>query len=121
VKPEIWADERIGRISRDARLLFVGLITMADDHGRLRALPLGILGHVFPHDLDAPRKLDRWLGELEAVGLIVSYRQAGMPYIALPNWTKHQRVNRASNSELPAPPIANDFHGTVRELRAGIQ
>lgn len=29
LKPECWQDEKIGQLSRDARLLFVGLITMA--------------------------------------------------------------------------------------------
>jgi hypothetical protein len=58
IKPEMWADEKVGQLSRDARLLFVGLITMADDEGRLRGCPAAILGHVFPYDDDALRKLD---------------------------------------------------------------
>lgn len=104
IKPELWQDERIGDLSRDARLLFVGLVTMADDEGRLRALPAGILGHVFPYDQDAPKKLDGWLSEVEATGMIVGYQNGGRPYMAFRNWARHQKINRASDSVLPPPP-----------------
>lgn len=124
VKPEMWQDERFGRVSRDARLLFVGLITMADDEGRLRAMPRAIVGHVFPYDDLAPGKLEKWLAELKDAGLIVRYSHENVPYIALPKWSRHQKINRASASILPAPPgtPSPEFtessvsdHGTVTE------
>lgn len=104
IKPECWQDERVGSLTRDARLLMVGLITMADDEGRLRALPAGILGHCFMYDLDAPRLLDRWLRELTESGIVVAYEDAARPYLAFRNWARHQRVNRAAQSVLPPPP-----------------
>jgi hypothetical protein len=104
LKPEMWADESIGGLTRDARLLLIGLITMADDEGRLRAMPAAILGHVFPYDPDATRKLAGWLGEIVGAGLIVSYQQGGLPYIAFRHWRRHQKINRANASTLPAPP-----------------
>jgi len=114
LKPETWADEKIGRLSRDARLLFIGLITMADDDGRFRALPSAILGHVFPYDDDAARRLDKWMGELEAQRLVVRYEADGFTYGSLNGWARHQRINRASISELPAPPSVNG-HGEINE------
>jgi hypothetical protein len=104
IKPETWADEKIGTLSRDARLLFVGLITMADDAGRLRGMPAAILGHAFPYDQDAPSLLERWLAEVERTGLIVRYDVDGHPYVALTGWAKHQKINRPTASELPGPP-----------------
>jgi len=104
IKPEVWADERIGELSRDARLLFIGLITMADDEGRLRGLPAAILGHVFPWDADALKRLPAWLAEVETSGLIVRYEHEGRPYIAIPNFAHHQRIDRPSASALPPPP-----------------
>lgn len=104
IKPEIWEDERVGELSHGARLLYVGLITMADDEGRLRALPASILGHVFPYDQDAPRKLDAWLGEVVDSGMVVRYQDGGKPYLAFRHWARHQRINRPSISLLPAPP-----------------
>jgi hypothetical protein len=70
IKPELWQDEKVGGLSRDARLLFIGLVTMADDEGRLRALPAVILGHCLPYDADALRKVEAWLAEVAASGLV---------------------------------------------------
>ncbi|MGO9433150.1 MAG: hypothetical protein ACLP00_02520 [Terracidiphilus sp.] len=38
-KPEFPSFESIGRLSRDARLLLLQLLSQADDAGRLRDLP----------------------------------------------------------------------------------
>jgi hypothetical protein len=114
LKPEMWADEKIGALSRDARLLFVGLITMADDAGRFRALPSAILGHVFPYDEDAAKKLDRWMGEIESQGLVQRYTVPPFLYGVLPGWLKHQKINRATESTLPPPPSWNG-HGEITE------
>lgn len=103
MKPEMWQDEKIGRLSRDARLLFVGLITLADDEGRFRALPSVILGHVYPYDNDAARKLVGWMDELMHVGLLSLYERDGTPYACLPKWERHQRINRKTASTLPSP------------------
>lgn len=104
IKPEIWADERVGDLSHGARLLFIGLITMADDEGRLRELPAAILGHVFPYDDISTAKLSKWLTEIAATGMIVRYTVDGRRYVAFPRWTTHQKVDKGNESSLPVPP-----------------
>lgn len=104
IKPELWQDERVGKLSRDARLLLVALVTMADDEGRIRALPAAIIGHAYAYDRDAPRKLPAWIAEIVASGQIVEYEDSGVPYLAFRHWKRHQRINRATASTLPAPP-----------------
>jgi hypothetical protein len=101
LKPQVWQDEKIGHISRDARLLFVGLITLADDEGRFLTLPSVVLGHAFPRDGDAARKLPKWFEELKSAGLIRLYDDE---YGCLPNWTSHQKISHPTPSILPAPP-----------------
>lgn len=103
IKPEIWQDEKIGDLSHGARLLFVGLITMADDEGRLRELPSAILGHVFPYDTVTSAKLARWLAEITASGMVTRYEVGDKRYIAFSHWSKHQKIDRPNSSELPAP------------------
>lgn len=105
IKPEIWQDEKIGTLTLPARLLFVGLMTLADDEGRFRAFPTVILGHVFPYDDQAPRKLDTWLTELANAGLIGLYAVEGMPYGAIVNFRKHQRISHPKPSIIPPPPF----------------
>jgi 5-methylcytosine-specific restriction endonuclease McrA len=104
IKPELWQDEKVGGLSRDARLLFIGLVTMADDEGRLRALPAVILGHCLPYDADALRKVETWLAEVAASGLVTRYVVDGTPYVQINGWTRHQVINRPTNSELPPAP-----------------
>ncbi len=105
LKPEMWQDEKIGVLSHGARLLFVGLVTMADDDGRLRALPALISGHVFPYDDVSGPDLDRWIGEVVAAGSVIAYEADGCRFLAFRNWSLHQRVNRPTPSVLPAPPM----------------
>ena len=103
LKPECWQDEAIGKLGPWERLLFVGLITMADDEGRLRALPSAIAGHVFPYDDVPPAKVKKWLRAIEAVDLVVLYDHDGVRYAAITGWSTHQKINRKVDSRLPAP------------------
>lgn len=113
IKPEAWHDEKVGQVSRDARLLFVVLISFADDEGRFRALPSAILGHGYPYDGDAPRKLPHWLKELADAGLVCLYAVENVTYGLFPKWRDHQRVNRATASQLPEP--SRNGHGKLTE------
>lgn len=104
IKPEMWEDEKIVALSRDARLLLLGLVTMADDEGRFRARRTTILGHVLPGDSDAPKKVDGWIREIQEQGIVVFYVADGTPYGAFRHWRRHQKINRPNPSELPPPP-----------------
>lgn len=109
IKPEFPQSESMGRVSRDARLTFVLLWTVADDAGRLRGNPALLAGLLFPYDEDARKKLDGWLAELEREDCITRYRVGADSYIAIANWREHQKIDRPSPSRLPDPP------GTPRE------
>ncbi|GAC1603202.1 MAG: hypothetical protein NVS3B21_31660 [Acidimicrobiales bacterium] len=100
LKPFVWEDEKIGQVSRDARLLFIALITMADDEGRFRTLPSVICGHAYPYDSDAPKKVSKWMDELRSASLVVLY---GEHYGYLPKWESHQRISHRTPSLLPTP------------------
>lgn len=82
----------------------VGLITMADDEGRLRAIPSALIGHIYPYDKDASRHLQKWLDGIERVRIILQYEVNGRPYIAFRHWLRHQKINRPTPSVLPPPP-----------------
>lgn len=118
LKPEIWQDEEVGRLDHSERLLFIGLITMADDEGRLRALVPAIAGHVFPYDDSAAAKVKRWLKAIANTGLIVCYEHAGTPYVQIVGWAKHQKINRAQESKIPAPPVTDQGNVTPLAARA---
>jgi len=103
IKPSFWSSRTAALVSRDARLLAIGLISMADDEGRFLASHSAITGYVYPNDEDIPpAKLKRWLGELDAVGFVALYEESGIKYGAV-NF-KHQRISHPQESNYPAPP-----------------
>lgn len=113
IKPEFWSDERMARVSRDARLLFLGLINFADEEGRLRGSPLLIRANVFPYDAEVD--VEAALQELAALGRIVRYTHDGEAYVWVCNFTEHQKTDPRLLSRLPAPPIRTQSTPTGRD------
>lgn len=103
LKPEVWAHEKIARLREQERLLFVVLVTMADDEGRLRELPRAIIGHGYPHDRISERQITSRLAALERELLIVRYGCGRERYIAIRGWKNHQRIDKPRTSQYPAP------------------
>ena len=108
LKTAFWDDDKVCRLSRDARLTLAGLITkMADDEGRFIATPIAVSGAIFPHDDLAPARVKRWISEIEAEGIVQVYRINGGTYGCLNKWFRHQRPPHPSPSTIPAPPEVN--------------
>lgn len=130
IKPEIWTDEALGGCPLGARLLYIGMITQADDEGRLRAAPALLRSVVFPYDAKVtPSVVSGWLEALVQAGLVRCYEVSGEVFADIPSWSKHQTINRPRDSHLPAfqnrrkpeqnPPFAGDSvndHGAITEL-----
>lgn len=105
-KPSFWGSGTVAKLSRDARLLALGLISMADDDGRFLGSTAAINGFVFPNDDLPPKAVRRWLDELAKVGLIREYVHDGVSYAAFPSWHEHQVINRYTPSVLPEPDVS---------------
>lgn len=107
IKPEFAQSEAIGRLTRDARLLFVQLWTLCDDHGCCRAAVPVLAGQLYAYDNDAAELLPGWLAELEREGFVGLYEVEGSRYLAIVGWAKHQRVDNAGKRLVPPPPSAD--------------
>jgi hypothetical protein len=103
IKPEFPQSESIGRVGRDARLLFIQLWTLCDDHGKTRAASRMLASLLYPYDDDAPHLIEGWLGELERERCIERYCVDGHDYLRIVNWQAHQRIDRPSASRFPDP------------------
>lgn len=101
IKPEFPQSESMGNVSRDARLTFIQLWTIADDEGRLRGNSRMLASLLFPYDDDAPGLIDGWLKELEDEGCIVRYKAGTQSYLQLCNWLIHQKIDKPSKSKIP--------------------
>ena len=102
IKPEFWESESLGRVSREARLLFIGLFSCCDDVGRARASSRLLASRIFPYDDDAFKRLPGWIAELEKQGCIRIYVVDGESYLDLPKWANHQKIDKPSISKLPS-------------------
>jgi hypothetical protein len=103
IKPEFWTSESVGRLPRDARLLFIALWNLADDSGRVRGSLPYLSGAAFPYDEDARSKIGGWIAALEKEGMIRRYAGTdGNAYLDIPKWATHQKIDKPSPSKLPA-------------------
>lgn len=104
IKPEFWGDPKTARVSRDARLLFLGLLNESDDEGRQLGTTKRIAGVVFPNDDDVTESMvDCWLRELEQVELVRRYVVNKVVYVLICGFVEHQKISHASPSRLPSP------------------
>jgi hypothetical protein len=106
IDPSVWTHERFMTLSMNARLLFFGLISQADDEGRGRAHPLSLKAALFPGDPMDGAEVVALLSEVTRAGFARVYGEGR--YYHLPGWKDHQTVNRPSPSKLPEPPPAGE-------------
>jgi hypothetical protein len=103
IKPEFPQSESMGRVSREARLCFILLFTLADDAGRLRGNSRMLASLLYPYDDDAKNHIDGWLNDLHSNGCIQRYEVEGDQYIQICKWLIHQKIDKPSPSKIPAP------------------
>ena len=101
IKPEFPQSETMGKVSRDARLLFILLWTIADDLGRTRGASRMLASLLFPYDDDARDLIPAWLDELEDAAAIRRYVVDGDTYLEIRNWLKHQKIDKPSGPKCP--------------------
>lgn len=101
IKPEFPQSESIGKLSRDARLLFIQIWTIVDDDGRARAASRMLASLLYPYDEDAGRLIEGWMQELEDGHFIHRYDVDGSQYLEVTKWRKHQKISHPSPSRLP--------------------
>lgn len=101
IKPEFPQSESIGKLSRDARLLYIQLFTIVDDAGRARAASRMLASLLYPYDDEARELIDGWLLELEQGEHVRRYEVGGSQYLEIVKWLEHQKIDKPSKSRLP--------------------
>lgn len=106
IHPTIWESRQVSKLSKLPRLLYIGMITIADDDGRFKATPAILRSKIFPLDEDVQiSDVKNWRDEIVSNSLIVLYEVDGEEYAYHPNWTKYQklRADRKRDSIIPLP------------------
>ena len=118
IDPEFWSDEKIGNISPESRLLFIGMWNFADDEGIIKSRPEYLRSIIFPYDDIKVSKMETLLQELVSQHLVYPYEIGGQHFILIVNFLKHQVINKPVPSKYPKPttPLPEDYGSTTTPL-----
>jgi len=129
IDPGLWDSRQFSQLNFMERVLYVGLISNADDDGRLEDRTALIRSKIFPDDDIPLSEIEDALEHLKEVGLIERYTAGEWDIIQHPKWAKYQKINRPSPSKLP-PNADNresftersvNTHGTLTERSRPIE
>lgn len=112
IKPDAFRSETLSSVSLSAERTFFGLLTEADDRGRLKDRPAVLNGALWSlRPEHGVRDMHNDLDELAGVGVLCRYEVESTPYIHLPTFREHQRINRPTESKLPGCPTCPQRRG----------
>ncbi|WP_284083956.1 hypothetical protein [Acinetobacter nosocomialis] len=101
IKPSFFTNDDLGEINPLARLLFIGMWTIADYKGCFEYKPKRLKVQILPYD---NCDIEQLVNDLEKSGFISIYSVRGRKYIKAINFAKHQNPHkneREGGSEIP--------------------
>ncbi len=103
IKPDAFKSESLSSVSVLARWTFAGLWTYVDDAGRGRADVRLIKAELYPlDDRTTAMDVDAAMNELIDSGCIHTFMSGGKVYIHIPEFLRHQKINRPTPATSPA-------------------
>lgn len=116
VKPEFWGDEKLAPMTPIDRLVFLGLVGMADDAGRILDSVKVVDAFVFPYTADTSGPS---LESLANAGRILrGITASGQRVIQITNWAKHQRVDHPNLKSCYPEIVSQQEVAEIREIVA---
>ena len=117
IKPEFWSDEKLAKVSLQARLVFIGLWMTSDDAGTTKGHPIWLKSQIFPYDEITIKQFETWLNELIQLKRVLPYDVNGEKYLYIPGFIKHQKISHPSPAKNPTPPesVRNDCANTLEQ------
>ena len=102
IDPSIWQSEDFSKLSTLAKLVFIGLFSLADDEGRGRCNPVYLKSTLFPYEEDIrSADIDKTLSEISSNMSVIFYTCDGSSYYSLYNWNTWQKIDKPSQSKIP--------------------
>lgn len=102
----VYANAELNLLPIEARHMYIGMLVLADDDGRLRADPRYLKGQFFSYDEKiTSTEVEKWLEMLEEIGQVSIYERDGVKILRHPKWKKYQaiRADMYVTSKLPSP------------------
>lgn len=109
IDPDIWKSQQFVSLKSPwAKLMFIGMISNADDEGRMKASPFYLKTTIFPSSAYRLDRVLKWRNEIEQQKLIRLYNGLdGEEYLFLPTFKQHQYMTKRFPSKLPCPEVNN--------------
>jgi hypothetical protein len=116
IKPEFWKDEKTGSLSDRGKLLFIGMLNIADDCGILRYNAPILRSEIFVYCEITKIEIEELMEEIEKAELIQVYqgKYDEQKYCIIKNFLKHQQIAKPTKSKLPKP---DNFENILREIK----
>ncbi len=105
ISPTIWEDPSFNRLSIGARLLFIGMISNADDEGYIRGDIGSLKRLIFGFD-ETLGELSGWIKELGNLRNIHFYKVDDEQYAHLTKWEEYQKQRDDRIQPSAYPPCA---------------
>lgn len=82
IDASLWQNEKFTRMPLGAQMLQIGIITHADDQGRVKANPSYLRNQIFPDNEDVTNAdIQKWLGLMVKNGTIIAYTADEKQYV----------------------------------------
>ena len=106
VHSKIWSSNQVALLTDREQILYIGMITLGDYHGRLNGDSRYLRSTIFPYRDVGLKKVEQMRDRIAEVGLVLLYSDKNGSYIQHPNWQIYQslRQDRPRASEFPDPP-----------------
>ncbi len=113
--PSIWTDEGMAELTARQQLLYIGLLSNADDEGRIRgsASSIRLILPTVYAAVDLGNVADDLAQVLRSMRQLVAYVADGREYLAFRKYHQWQKIDHPSASTLPAPPDCSSSHNGV--------
>ena len=93
IDPSIWINEDFGTLTNLAKLVYIGLFSMADDEGRGKASPAYIKAVLFPYNDDLRiADIIKTLSEISSTMSVIFYSCDENMYYTLTSWKTWQKI-----------------------------
>lgn len=111
IDPSFWDDLNVAKLSIPARLCFIGMVSNADDEGRIEADPRYIKRAVFGFDDDlSSSDIAGYLAEIEtSCPSVVFYQVDGRALASFTKWKQYQYIQKPQPSRLPPVPVTEQY------------
>lgn len=117
IDPNFWTSQDVGKLSDRARLLLIGLFSLADDHGKGNGNLTYLRSQIFCYSEITVKQVEKLISEIAETINIEFYTVGPNEYYRFINWNKWQYINRPSASTIPDP-VINDGARTDNKPKA---